>query len=378
MIRAYLRPFLWALFASAVLIPSPSIAQEDAVDKTQEAEHAEHKQDNEGEAKKDDEVPLIEATRSESDELGAREIRFHLWDDSVVTGDVGVNAIHIQTKFGMLEVPVENIVTFRPGINSLPGVKQEIDDLFEQLGDREFQTRDRAKRALMGKGVTFLDYLKSLDPGNNAELKKNAEAIIQALSEERESGLDETTTNNPPIGNEDSITTGTFTIVGDIQEESFALTTKYGNLNIELNAIREGDRAFNFGREAIQRSVDIDAKAFFQLTPVATRIRINAGDRIKIKARGDVQWASWGNVNSSPDGITNQGSWNWINSGTLTARIGKSTDYIHIGSRNEFVAKTSGELFLGIAIQDNYARQNGYQWNGKYTADIRVEPGNTP
>ncbi len=326
---------------------------------------------------KQDETPeeeMVEAVSLEVEELGPREVRFHLWDGSIVSGDVSVSAIHIKTKFGMLEVPVANIVSFQPGMNSLPDLKAEIDTLVTQLGDREFQTRERAKQTLLGRGVAFYDYLSSLKPEENAELKKNLTAILESLAEEA-ADSEFNGAASPAVTPEDSITTGTFTIVGEIQEGGFDLATPYGDLKIGIKDIKAGDRAFRATGEVVTKKVDVDAVAFFQRTPKATKIRVNTGDRISIRATGTVQWASWGDITSTPEGLPNHGVFEGIPSGTLIARIGKSNEYIKIGNKNDFVAKSSGELILGIAIQENYSRQNGYQWNGNYTASIRVESG---
>jgi hypothetical protein len=324
------------------------------------------------EAANAEEEMMIEATVSEATEIGPREVRLSLWDGSVLTGDIGVSEIHVKTKFGMLEVPIVNIVTFTPGLASLPELRSEIDELVADLGDREFQKREKAKSKLLDKGPGFLSYLGGLPIEGNAEQKKNMQLVLEALAEQAEDTLG---SDSISLSLEDAITTSTFTIVGEVQEQQFDLATKYGMLRVELKDIRTGDRTWMLANEAIQRKIDIDAVAFFQRTPKATRIRVNAGDKISIRAEGTVQWASWGDTNSTPDGLPNQGMYNGIPSGALIARIGKSGDFIKIGSKNEFIAKTSGELILGIAMQDNFSNQGGYQWNGKYTATVRVESG---
>lgn len=331
------------------------------------------KQDPETQEKEDDSAPMLE-TDALASQPGPREVRLKLWDGSVLTGDLGIDSIHIDTKFGMLEVPVSNIQYLRPGLESIPDLNEKLKSLVEQLGDKEFQIREQAHRELLAMGLSIRNQLRTYNDGGSAERKKHLQTLaeeIEELAEDEEPGQ----AANSALDMEDSITTGDFTIVGRIRENLFSLKTKYGDLQIQLKDIRSGDRTWGMTASAVRKAIDIEATAFFQKEPAKTRIRVKAGDRISIKASGSVNWASWGNMTSTPEGIGNQGQWNGMNCGALAARIGKSGDVIKVGEKAEFVAKSSGELFLGVAMQDNFANQEGYQWNGKYTARIVVEPG---
>lgn len=322
----------------------------------------------------DDNSPMLETDPSGVNQPGPREVRLELWDGSVLTGDLGIDSIHIDTKFGTLEVPVSNIQFLRPGLESIPEMKAKIAGLVEQLGDKEFQNRERAHRDLLAMGLAIRSQLRSFADGGSAERKKHLQTLTEEIEELAEDE-DPTQAANAALELEDSITTGDFTIVGRIRETEFALKTRYGDLQVKLQDIRSGDRATGKSTSAVRKSIDIEATAFFQREPAKTRIRVKAGDRISIRATGTVNWASWGNMASSPEGIGNQGQWNGMNCGALAARIGKGDDVIKIGEKADFVAKSSGELVLGIAMQDNFASQEGYQWTGKYTARIVVEPG---
>lgn len=341
-------------------------------DAAKQEEDAEKKKKQE-EEKEDESAPMLE-TEASIAQPGPREVRLRLWDGSVLTGDLGIDSIHIETKFGMLEVPVSNIQFLRPGLASIPEMNEKIRNLVEQLGDKEFQAREQAHRELLGMGLAIRTQLRGFTDGGSAERKKHLQTLAEEIEELAEDE-DPSQVANATLEVEDSITTGDFTIVGRIRETQFALKTRYGDLKIELKDIRSGDRTWGSSGSAIRKSLDIEATAFFQREPAKTRIRVKAGDKISIRASGSVTWASWGNMTSTPEGLGNQGQWNGMNCGAVAARIGKSGDVIKIGEKAEFVAKSSGELILGVAMQDNFASQEGYQWNGKYTARIVVEPG---
>lgn len=361
-------------FATAIVAQVPAVpVQDEAVQKPDAGDNSEN-QDEEN-TQEDD---VIEASRVAVQQPGAREMRLRLWDGTVVTGDVGIDLLNVDTQFGQLEVPVKNIISLRPGLDSFPEMTQRIGEMVEKLGDRDFQTREKAHRDLvaMGKSIRFV--LANFNDGGSAERKKHLDKIREQIEEmvDEEAEWDEASEDMELIQG-DTIITRDFTIVGKILQPEFSLSSKYGKLTIALSDIKTGDRTWLNTSEAINKNVVVKGDSFFQTTPVSTKIRVNKGDRIKIRATGTVQWASWGNISSGPDGITNQGNWQGHNCGTLLARIGNGGEYIKIASKGEFVAKTNGVLYLGISMRDNYARQAGYQWPGEYKTRVSVSPSAT-
>lgn len=317
--------------------------------------------------------PFVEAAKVASKPLGPRQIRLHLWDGSIVMGDVSIDSIHVETRFGKLEVPIANILEFRPGLSSVPAIDQQIVAYVEKLGDREFQVRESARQSLAAMGPMIRNRLRQFADEGSAERKKHLATLLDEFAQQVEDGSEDGESIEPPIEIEDTITTGEFTIVGKIVEKQYQLSTQYGQLNLDLQHIKRADRVWNRTESGVRKTVDVAGDQFFQKTPLSTRILVKAGDRVSIRASGSVAWVSWGNVSSGPDGTNQQGEWNGAQCGTLMARVGKSGEYIKIGSKGDFVAKSGGELFLGIAMQDHLATQEGYQWGGKYRAKIVVE-----
>lgn len=364
-----------ATLAQRVQARAPVPAAQNVVDLLLPQQEAEP-ETQDTEATEDQETETVEPASAEAQELGEREIRLTLWDGTVVTGDIDVNFFEIETQFGRLEVPVKNIINLRPGLDSFPELTEKLTLLVEQLGDRDFQTREKAHRELAALGPSIRNELNRFDDGGSAERKKHLDKIKEEIDESLADDEDwgEGNGQSVELVRGDTIQTRDFTIVGRILQPAFVVSSKYGDLKIALSDIKSGDRTWLETTQSINKTINVKGNSFFQTTPVTTKIRVNKGDRIKIKASGNVQWASWGNISSGPDGITNQGNWLQFNCGTLVARIGNGTEYESVGSKNEFVAKSSGVLYLGIAMRDNYARQNGYQWPGEYKARITVTP----
>ena len=308
-------------------------------------------------------------------EIAKKFIRFHMWDGSIVGGEVQVDTITVRTEFGPLEVPVEDIKDFYPGLNSFPELNSKIEKLVNDLGDKDFDIREKSNRELVSMGILIRNELDRFDDGGSAERKKRLAEIKKTISEESESIEEDLAADllNQPLIRGDKINTPLFSIVGKIEQEEFVLTSKFGELKVQLSDVRMADRAFSKVAEVVKKKCDIDGHAFFQKTPYSTRIRLNKGDKVSISADGIVQWTNW-SLSSTPDGLSGQGKYQNIQGGTLCARVGASGNVIKIGSKGSFVAKKSGVLYLAIAMQGNYVNNSGYKWVGKYRARVEVKP----
>lgn len=306
------------------------------------------------------------------DEVPDNFIRFHMWDGSIVAGLVTMDVISIKTEFGVLEVPVARIKKLFPGLNSFPELDKKIKMLIAQLSDKDFAMRETAHRELTNMGLQIREQLRNANSDGSAEQKKRLSEIRQAIEEEFEDAEENGGSTERALIRGDSIETPEFNIVGKILEETFTVNSKFGQLTVELSDVKMADRPVQEKKSATKKTVKIASDAFFQRTPANTRIRVTKGDKISIKADGVVQWTNW-STSSTPDGLSNQGQFQGIQSGTLCARIGSSGKIFKVGKEHTGVAKQSGTLYLGIAIQDSYVQQN-YRWTGNYNAKVRVTP----
>jgi hypothetical protein len=305
-------------------------------------------------------------------ELAPHAIRLHLWDGSIIGGELTIDNVNIETEFGRLQVPVEKIIRIHPGLNSLPELDERIKRLVEQLDDREFTVRQEAHKEILRFGTCLRKLMESWSDGGSAERKKHlAEIQIEIEEMVEEEGF-------PPkswaLISGDTIETADFAIVGKVLETEFPIVSRHGSLVVNLADVQLGDRSYLKKKDNVLKSIEIPGNSFFQSSPVNTHIRINRGDKISIRADGSVQWASWGELSSTPDGIGNQGNWRGINCGTLAARIGSNGEPIAVGRSKDWVAKTSGTLYLSIAMQDGYATNEGYTWPGSYKSRVTVAP----
>jgi len=108
-----------------------------------------------------------------------------------------------------------------------------------------------------------------------------------------------------------------------------------------------------------------------------SKIRLNRGDRVALRADGTLAMTPWGsNMMSTPDGNTNcsyfkVGS-NKFYGGTLLAKIGSSGKIFKAGSKLTFTAEQAGVLSFAIAMNTSYGSGN-HQFPGQYNVKIRVD-----
>ncbi len=306
--------------------------------------------------------------------LPEKYVRFHMWDGSIVGGEVQMDSISVRTEFGLLQIPIREIDRFYPGLNSFPDLNSKIEKLIAGLGDKNFDIREKSHRELAAMGVQIRNEMDRFVDGGSAERKKRIAEIKKEIDEEIDSmEEDDIDPLQRSLIRGDQIETPNFSIVGKIEQSEFILSSKFGELRVMLGDVRMADRSFNKTPESIKKKFEVGSNAFLQKAPVSTRIRVKKGDKISIRADGVVKWTNW-STSSGPNGLTNQGKYQNINSGTLIARVGASGKPIKVGEKANFVAEKPGILYLAIAMQDSYTSNSGYRWVGNYNARVEIKP----
>ena len=299
-------------------------------------------------------------------------LRFHLMDGTIITGRLTAKALPVSTDFGELVVPIDAITSFAPGLGSHPEIDQEISKLIQRLGSPDAKTRDKAQAQLISYGPGLLPVLQEHADDPDAERKVRIATITEELYsvDQDEFGME----HGPSVSltRLDQIVTERFTIAGRIKQDSFTIASKFGELTVQLKDIKGVEQVSTDAPE-IRRSVEVSGMDMTCRGYKKTGIRVNRGDRIIISAEGRITMSPWGsNSISGPDGIPQNGMYNGkIPMGALAGRIGDSGEEFLVGSKNSFVAKKSGVLQLGFAMQQNWAN---YQFPGTYKARVRVVP----
>jgi hypothetical protein len=326
------------------------------------------------EASKDE--PVIDVPRVAGPSLGPQHIRLHLVDGSVISGDLSVHEISLETAFGKLVVPISRIRSFTPGLDSNTKLSEQLDTLVKNLGSDDYQTREQAHKELAAMGRKVQRELQRFVANENAEIKRHVSEILKEAEEQAEElADDEEAPAEQPWIRLDTVVTSDFTVLGQISPKEFQIASKYGPLSIRLADVKRGEREVS-ARESFRKSVTVEGTNLAQRTFKSTGLRVQAGDKISVTAEGSIVMSPWGgNAASTPAGAPNYGWYipNQIPGGALVARIGDKGAIFMVGRQSTFVAKRSGVLQLAIGMQAEYANEN-YAFPGQYTAKLKIDP----
>jgi hypothetical protein len=319
----------------------------------------------------------VDVPRKPAVELGPRHIRLHLLDSSVISGDLSVNEITVETTFGNLVIPIAKIQSFTPGLDSNPKALAEIEELIKSLGGDDYKTREQAHKDLAAMGIKIQKELERFANDENAEIKRHVGEILKEIEEQSQEAedFDEEGGGDRPWIRLDTVVTSEFTVVGKVTPKEFEIASKYGPLTVALADVQKGERDSGV-REALKRNVTVEGNNIAQRSFKSTGVRVQAGDKIIVRAEGNVIMSPWGsNAATGPDGAPNYGWYvpNQIPGGSLVGRIGDKGQVFKVGRQSTFVAKTAGVLQLAIGVQAEYANE-GYSYPGQYTVKLRVEP----
>ena len=294
-----------------------------------------------------------------------------LTDGSLISGRLTVHEIIVDTSFGRLTVPMEKIISFRPGLESRPKFSKKILGMIDKLGSDKALERDAAQRDLMAMGPSvrglLVPHLEDADP----ERKLRVQAIIDQLDEliQDDELVDAKTFE--PIRKRDTIVTTEFTIIGTISPKTFTVNNRYGKLVVNLADIDLVSRKAEKQPKVVRKELAVEGANVVPRQFKNSRIRLRRGQRVAIKAGGTVTLSPWGeHAVCTPDGSSAYG-WhvqNQIPNGALVARIGDGPVFL-VGSKLKFTAKQAGQLQFGVATLRNQASQS---FPGQFELKITV------
>jgi vacuolar-type H+-ATPase subunit H len=133
--------FLLAALSCAVFIVTPAIAQE-------KVEDDQKKEDNDG---------------------------------TYVVGKIEIDEFKVETEYGTLTVPREELIRVKIGKNANKELKEKITSLIEQLGDEEFKAREEASKKLSKLGKVALQELRTAVKSEDIEVRTRAEKLVKEI-----------------------------------------------------------------------------------------------------------------------------------------------------------------------------------------------------
>lgn len=327
--------------------------------------------------KKDDKEKTEEeapATPAAAEPVNPKLVMLHLQDGTTIAGEMAISEITVATEFGDLKVPLSKIRIISPGLSSSPELSAKVNGLIEALGSDDYKSREQAHKDLAAMGLKVHGILQPYRNDENTERKRHIGEILKEFEEQLSQQDEEEGQVERPLIAKDTVVTEDFTIVGKISPNEFTVTSKYGPLNVALADLKQAERPRSI-KESIRKTVQVPGDNLVQRSFKNSGIRVEAGDKITIKADGSIVMSPWGSDQSSgPDGGPNFGWYipNQIYGGALVAKIGDKGTVFKVGSKSTFVAKSSGTLQFAVAMQHQYAQQ-GYSYPGNYNLKITVD-----
>lgn len=302
-------------------------------------------------------------------------LKLHLMDGSVITGRLSLKELQVETKFGMLNVPVANIRSFTPGLTSHPTLAKQIAGWIDDLGSGTFNDREAAQQALTKLGSSIRAELDRRRDDADAERRTRVRAILADFEQAQDDAddLGDKSPNSSSLIQDDTVATSEFTIVGRVVPQSFAVNSLYGPLTIKLADIRRVEREGQ-KKEELPTNFAVTSAHMVHNGTLSTGIRLERGDSVTVSASGQMIMSPWGNqAVTSPDGAANYGWFinNRIPVGALIGRVGNGDEWFMVGSKNTFTAKKAGVLQLAMAMRADMVN-NGNEFPGKYNIKIKV------
>jgi hypothetical protein len=282
------------------------------------------------------------------------EVRFA--DSSVVRMTFAQPSLEVVTKFGKLQVPIDEIRGIEFGIRYPEGLENKITQLIEQLSSSSVREVNEAREDLLSLKALSYPAVKRASTSTNPKIASHAYDIVKKL--------EEIVPVPARLRDHDLIRAAEFPIAGRIAVPSFKGRTKYfGEVTVQIAEIRNL-RSLASGGDV---ELTIEAAKYAALSQtewLETDVDVDEGTPLVIEASGTVDlYPSGGNYKTNPDGNPPQGrSPDGNPPGALLGRIGTNGKTFVVGGNYKGSASESGKLYLRISCSPwNNASTGSYQ-----------------
>ena len=216
-------------------------------------------------------------------------VRVSLVDGSLIVGKFSIEEITVETEFGTLTIPITKIVRFTPGLDSHPELREQIQQLVQDLGGDDDRNRETAQLALVKMGLPVRSQLREHRESANAELSRRVKAILADLDRLAED-LEEVQPGGPTEWiREDTVVTADFTVVGRVSPQQFTVQNRFGTLNIPIGDIKVVSRKVKSGLEDVRKSLSLDGTYLAQQKYKSSGVQVQKGDTVYRSIAGAIR-----------------------------------------------------------------------------------------
>ncbi len=268
----------------------------------------------------------------------------------------------------------EKLKKFTPGLASREELRAQIHQWVDDLGADNAPQREAGQRSLMALGLKVRNEIQSYRNDKDAERANRIKTILENFDKQA-SDLDEEELQEleeKAWSHDDRVESSKFTILGKIVQEQFELESKYGTITIDISDIRS-IREVSDKPEDVSKSLTVNGDNLAQKKFKSSGVRVEKGDKIIVRASGQIQRSGSSSYISGPDGSSRFGQYipNIIG-GSLVAKVGRGSA-IRVGSQSTFTAKQTGTLQFAIGMRPDYVGR--YQFTGQYKLRVKVVRG---
>ncbi|MBI4602025.1 MAG: hypothetical protein HY721_08695 [Planctomycetes bacterium] len=292
---------------------------------------------------------------------------FHLRDGGKVTGEPRLDTLTVETRYGVLRVPVSDLSLVRFARRTDDDERKAIEREIERLDSEDFDVREDAMEALRRAGASARPLLRRALKTGSDEAKNRAELLLAEIRDEpREAGAEEDGLEPLARDDEDEVATHRFTVRGRVAEERFEVACRYGDLILEAKDLT--GVVFHFQAKA-RGAFEVPATSTVPDSWHNTRLNLRSGQRITLTARGEVTVHNY-NLTSGPEGTTRYSGSTFQSFPmlSLVGKIGRNGKPFLVGRELRAKASREGTLYLGVVpFRRGYAATGSYQ--------VKVEPG---
>ena len=279
---------------------------------------------------------------------------FHMRDGTRLAGIPAGEGIKVKTAYGILTVPMRELVRIRFCSSVDSNLSEKIAGLIQQLGHEEFDLREEATEKLTAIGLPALKALEKAQQSEDEEIKARAEKLVAQLEGNVEEPDEDELHLVPLEGEEDEVETSEFTIKGQIEEQNFMVKTRYGSLGFK----RADILSIVFQEPLVTRlSFDVPGATLAEKNSwFDSQADLAEGEEFRLKASGILTLATHNGTKCGPDGTrsikrTPPPAFKGFPTGSLVGKIGKTGKPFLVGTDYEGVVEKKGRLFLGISLQ---------------------------
>lgn len=283
------------------------------------------------------------------------EVRFG--DGSIVRMTLLQENLEVQTKYGKLTIPMNEVRRVEFGLHVPPDVNQQISQSIKRLASDVYKERDLASKDLVQVGHFALLPLQRASRSADQEVAYRATSVMRQISERVSPEL-------LKLRDEDVITTAEFTVIGKISSQTIkAHSPHFGEVNLKLSELR----MMHLRQHAGKLDVVLDAAKYGSSLDqwCDSGITVDAGQRIVMTSDGSVDlWPQEpAKYMAAPKGYNTAGKGGQFMAGALIAKVGENGKAFYVGDRYEGSAPEDGRLYLQIVPSP---------WNNASAGQFRV------